>query len=91
MVNKIRCSHILLKKQSEAITILEQIKKGEKFGKLARSKSLCSSKKKDGNLGYITRGKTVKEFENIAFILEVGQISEPVRTQHGYHIIKRLE
>ncbi len=91
MANKIRCSHILLKKQSEALNILLQIKKGEKFGKLARSNSLCSSKRKDGNLGYVTRGKMVKEFENAAFKLEVGQISEPVRTQHGYHIIKRLE
>ena len=49
MANKIRCSHILLKKQSEALNILLQIKKGEKFGKLARCNSLCCSKRKDGN------------------------------------------
>jgi foldase protein PrsA len=41
-------------------------------------------------LGYFGRGKMVKEFENAAFSLEVGKISEPIKTQYGYHIIKRL-
>jgi parvulin-like peptidyl-prolyl isomerase len=41
-------------------------------------------------LGYFGRGKMVKEFENAAFNLQAGQISEPVKTQYGYHIIKRL-
>jgi foldase protein PrsA len=72
--------------------MLERIKKGEKFGKLAREFSLDSgSAKRDGNLGYFGRGKMVKEFENTAFNLQVGQISEPVKTQYGYHIIKRIQ
>ena len=92
MSNKIKCSHILVAKQSEALDILEKIKTGQKFGKLAKEFSTDKgSGKKDGNLGYVTRGKMVKEFENAAFKLAVGQISEPIRTQHGYHIIKRLE
>ena len=91
MSNKIKCSHILVQKQSEALDMLERIKKGEKFGKLAREFSLDSgSAKRDGNLGYFGRGKMVKEFENTAFNLHVGQISEPVKTQYGYHIIKRI-
>jgi len=91
MSNKIKCSHILVQKQSEALDVLERIKKGEKFGKLAREVSLDSgSAKRDGNLGYFGRGKMVKEFENTAFNLQVGQISEPIKTQFGYHIIKRL-
>ena len=91
MANNIKCSHILVKKQSEAIAILDRIRQGEKFGKLARELSIDSgSAKRDGNLGYFGRGKMVKEFEAAAFNLEVGKISEPVKTQYGYHIIKRL-
>jgi len=91
LANKIKCSHILVQKQSEAIAILDKIRQGEKFGKLARELSIDSgSAKRDGNLGYFSRGKMVKEFETAAFNLEVGKISEPVKTQYGYHIIKRL-
>ena len=91
MTNKIKCSHILVKKQSEAIEILDKIKNGEKFGKMARQFSTDSgSAKRDGSLGYFSRGKMVKEFENAAFALQAGQISEPIKTQYGYHIIKRL-
>ena len=91
MANKIKCSHILVEKQSQAIAILDRIKQGEKFGKLAKELSIDSgSAKRDGNLGYFGRGKMVKEFETVAFSLEVGKISEPVKTQYGYHIIKRL-
>ena len=91
MGNKIKCSHILVQKQSEAIAILDQIKNGEKFGKLARELSSdTGSAKRDGYLGFFGRGKMVKEFETAAFNLQVGQISEPIKTQYGYHIIKRL-
>ena len=91
MANKIKCSHILVKKQGEAIEILDKIKNGEKFGKMARQFSTDSgSAKRDGSLGYFGRGKMVKEFENAAFALQTGEISEPIKTQYGYHIIKRL-
>ena len=80
-----------MQKQSEALAVLERIKNGEKFGKLAKELSIDSgSAKRDGNLGYFGRGKMVKEFENAAFNLQAGQISEPVKTQYGYHIIKRI-
>ena len=91
MTNKIKCSHILVPKQSQALEILERIKKGEKFGKLAKENSIDSgSAKKDGNLGYFTKGMMVKPFEETAFKLQVGEISNPVKTEFGYHIIKRL-
>ena len=91
MANKIKCSHILVEKQSMAIEILDKIKNGEKFGKMARQFSTDSgSAKRDGSLGYFGRGKMVKEFENAAFALQTGEISEPIKTQYGYHIIKRL-
>ncbi len=90
MANKIQCAHILVEKQSQALGIMERIKKGEKFGKLAKELSLCPSKKREGNLGYFGRGQMVKEFEKTAFNLQVGKISEPVKTKFGYHIIKRI-
>ncbi len=91
MGNKIKCSHILVKKQSESLAILEKLKNGEKFGKLAREFSIDSgSAKRDGSLGYFGRGKMVKPFEEVAFKLEIGAVSEPVKSEFGYHIIKRL-
>lgn len=91
MVDKIKCSHILVNKQSEALSILERIKKGEKFGKLAKEMSIDSgSAKRDGSLGYFGRGMMVKPFEEAAFKLQIGAISEPVKSEFGYHIIKRL-
>ena len=90
-MEKIKCSHILVKKQKEALEILERIKNGEKFGKLAKEFSIDSgSAKRDGSLGYFTHGKMVKPFEQAAFKLQVGQISEPVKSEFGYHIIKRF-
>ena len=89
MANKIKCSHILVKKQSEALAIQERLKQGEKFGKLAKELSIDpGSAKRDGNLGYFGRGAMVKPFEEEAFSLEVGKISDVVETQFGYHIIK---
>ncbi len=91
MPNKIKCSHILVKKQSEALAILERLKNGEKFGRLARELSIDSgSAKRDGSLGYFGKGMMVKPFEDAAFKLESGNISEPVKSEFGYHIIKRL-
>ncbi|MFZ8937630.1 MAG: peptidylprolyl isomerase, partial [Nitrosopumilaceae archaeon] len=82
---------ILVAKQSESIAILARIKAGEKFGKLAKELSTdTGSAKKDGNLGYFTKGKMVKPFEDAAFKLQVGEISDPVKSEFGYHIIKRL-
>ncbi|MHA7647105.1 peptidylprolyl isomerase [Nitrosopumilus sp. S4] len=91
MSNKIKCSHILVAKQSEALAILERIKNGEKFGNLAKELSTdTGSGKKEGNLGYFTKGMMVKPFEEAAFKLQVGQISEPIKSEFGYHIIKRF-
>ena len=89
MSNKIKCSHILVEKQSQALQLLEEIKKGKKFGSVAREISTCPSRKKDGDLGYFTKGMMVKEFEDVAFKLQIGEISDPVKTKFGYHIIKR--
>ncbi len=91
MSNKIKCSHILVAKQSESLAIIERLKNGEKFGRLAKELSIDSgSGKTDGNLGYFTKGMMVKPFEEVAFKLQIGEISDPIKTEFGYHIIKRL-
>jgi foldase protein PrsA len=92
MSNKIKCSHILVQKQSEALAVLERLKKGESFANVARELSIDKgSGKSGGDLGFFGRGAMVRPFEEAAFKLEKGQLSEPVRTEFGYHIIKRLE
>jgi len=91
MADKIRCAHILVAKFSEAQEILDRLKKEESFAKLAQERSLDGSRKRGGDLGYFGRGMMVKEFEKAAFALQKGQISEVVKTQFGYHIIKRLD
>lgn len=90
MVNKIHCAHILVKTQREANIVLERLKKGEAFGKIAKEVSLCPSKKRGGDLGIFGRGKMIKEFETAAFALQKRQISPIVKTKFGYHIIRRL-
>ncbi len=88
---KVHCCHILVKTLTEANTAKARLDKGEKFADVAKQVSLCPSGKKGGDLGTFTRGKMVKEFEKAAFELQKGQVSGPVKTQFGYHIIKRLE
>ncbi len=89
MSDKIRCSHILVEKMSTAQEVLEKLKKGESFAKLAEQYSIDGSRKRGGDLGYFSRGQMVKPFEDAAFKLEVGQVSDIVKTQFGYHVIKR--
>ena len=91
MPNKVHCAHILVKTEKEVNQVLERIKKGEKFSAIAKDISICPSKKRGGDLGTFGRAQMVKDFENAAFALEKGQISGIVKTQFGYHIIKRLE
>lgn len=89
MVSKIRASHILVEKHSQALRVLEELKNGADFKDLARKYSQCPSKKRGGDLGFFGQGQMVKEFERAAFALKVGEVSQPVKTQFGYHIIKR--
>lgn len=87
---KIRASHILVDKHSQALALITRIAEGEDFGQIAKQYSSCSSKKRGGDLGWFTKGQMVPEFERAAFALSVGAMTrEPVKTQFGYHIIKR--
>jgi peptidyl-prolyl cis-trans isomerase C len=87
--SQIRASHILVKTEDEANKVLERLKKGEKFETLARELSLDkASAKHGGDVGFFGRGQMVPEFERAAAGLKVGEVSGPVKTQFGYHIIK---
>ena len=91
MADKIKCSHILVKKQSEAIAIVGRLNKGEGFANLAKELSIDKgSAKRGGDLGLFGRGMMVKGFEEAAFKLKKGELTQdPVKTEFGYHIIKR--
>ena len=76
------------KAKEKAHELLEEIKQGADFDKLAAENSKCPSAKDGGDLGFFGRGQMAEEFEQAAFGLEVGQISDIVETQFGFHIIK---
>jgi parvulin-like peptidyl-prolyl isomerase len=78
-----------VKTEKEAQVVLDRLSKGEKFSNIAKEVSRDpGSGKRGGDLGWFTRGK---EFEQVSFALQKGQTSPIVRTQFGYHIIRRLE
>ena len=84
----VKASHILVQSEAKANLLKNMLDEGEDFAYLARQYSQCPSKSMGGDLGYFKRGQMVKEFETAAFNLPVGEISNPVQTQFGWHIIK---
>ncbi len=86
---EVRASHVLVETEEDANKIYERIQKGENFSALAKEFSKdTGSAKKGGDLGFFGRGKMVPEFERVAFSLKVGEVSKPVSTRFGFHIIK---
>ena len=88
-MSKVRASHILVASLNEAVELHSQISTGEDFHQLAQQHSKCPSGRNGGDLGEFSRGMMVKPFEDAAFALNVGSVSDPVQTQFGYHLIKR--
>jgi foldase protein PrsA len=85
----VTASHILVKTEAEANQVEQRLKKGEDFAKVAKEVSIDpGSKNKGGDLGTFTKGQMDPDFEKAAFALKPGQISAPVHTQYGWHIIK---
>ncbi|GAM08154.1 foldase protein PrsA [Geobacter sp. OR-1] len=97
---QVKASHILIgvdpkadaetrKKAKEKIdNILKEVKAGKDFAELAKANSTCPSSAKGGDLGTFGKGQMVKPFEDAAFALKTGEVSDVVETQFGYHIIK---
>ncbi len=85
---EVRARHILVKTEQEAKDIVAQLKAGADFNELAKKSSDGPSSHTGGDLGYFSRGQMVKAFEDAAFALEPGQISEPVQSEFGWHVLK---
>jgi peptidyl-prolyl cis-trans isomerase C len=88
---QVRAKHILVDSLNTAVTLREKINLGEDFGALAKLHSKCPSGANGGDLGMFSRGQMVKPFEDVAFGSDVGQVSGPVQTQFGYHLIQRTQ
>jgi peptidyl-prolyl cis-trans isomerase C len=86
---EVHARHILLKTEDEAKAVLADLKKGGDFEKLAKEKSTDpSAKTNGGDLGYFGKGQMVPEFADAAFKLNKGDLSEPVKSQFGWHVIR---
>jgi len=85
---EVHARHILVATEDEAKAIEAELKKGADFATLAKQKSKDPGAAEGGDLGYFTKDQMVPEFAEVAFKLDKGQISDPVKTQFGWHIIK---
>lgn len=87
----VSAKHILVESEEKAQEVLNKIKEGMTFEDAAKEFSSCPSNAQGGDLGRFGKGQMVPEFEEAAFNLEIGKVSEPVKTQFGYHLIKVSE
>jgi peptidyl-prolyl cis-trans isomerase C len=85
---RVRARHILVASEKEAKAVLEKLGKGEKFEALAKQFSLDGSKDYGGDLGYFSSPEMVPAFSKAAFELKKGEISPPIKTDFGWHVIK---
>src|SRR6201996_8337538 len=85
---EVHARHILVETEDEAKAVEDELKKGADFAELAKKKSKDPGASDGGDLGFFTKDQMVPEFSNVAFSLEPGKISDPVKTQFGWHIIK---
>ena len=87
-LEEFNASHILVESEKEALNILNSLKAGSDFSKLAQEKSTGPSGPNGGQLGWFGPGQMVPEFEAAVLVLEIGGISQPVKTQFGWHLVK---
>ncbi|MCD0423780.1 peptidylprolyl isomerase [Rubrivivax sp. JA1024] len=85
---EVHARHILVETEDEAKAVEAELKKGADFAELAKTKSKDPGASDGGDLGFFTKDQMVPEFSAAAFALEPGKISEPIKTQFGWHIIK---
>jgi len=89
---QVKASHILVEDEATAKEVKEKLDKGEDFAMLAKEYSTdTTTKDNGGDLGFFAEGEMVAEFDEVAFALAVNEISDPVKTDYGYHIIKVVE
>src|SRR5436305_3875721 len=85
---EVRARHILVETEDEAKAVEDELKKGADFAELAKKKSKDPGASDGGDLGFFTKDQMVPEFSAVAFSLEPGKISDPVKSQFGWHVIK---
>ncbi len=85
---KATARHILVETEKECLSLIDQIKSGDDFGKLAKLHSKCPSGASGGDLGEFGPGMMVPEFDKVVFKEEVGTPHGPVKTDFGYHIVE---
>jgi peptidyl-prolyl cis-trans isomerase C len=90
-MSKIMAKHILVEQAYEAEDLIKKMQEGEEFSTLAMKFSKCPSGQSGGDLGEFGKGQMVKSFEDAAFALDVNEVSGPVQTQFGYHLIQRTK
>ncbi|OGI00737.1 MAG: peptidylprolyl isomerase [Candidatus Melainabacteria bacterium GWF2_37_15] len=86
-LTEVRASHLLVKTKEEVEKLRTDIINGKDFAEVAKEVSLCPSGQQGGDLGYFGKGQMVPEFEKAAFSLPVGEVSEPIKTQFGWHLL----
>lgn len=85
-----RARHILLSDEEDALEILAMLKSGSDFANLAKEYSDCESACSGGDLGKFRTGAMVAEFERALYQMQEGEVSRPIKTKFGYHIIQKL-
>jgi len=85
---EVHARHILVESEDEAKAVKEELNKGADFAELAKKKSKDPGASDGGDLGFFTKDQMVPEFSAVAFVLEPGKVSDPVKSQFGWHIIK---
>ena len=85
---KASARHILVNSEEECSSLKQQITDGADFAALAKEHSLCPSGQQGGELGEFEPGQMVKEFDEVVFSADVGQVQGPVQTQFGYHLVE---
>lgn len=88
---KLKARHILVKHEFEARDLIRKLADGKSFETLAQDFSLCSTATRGGNLGEFSSGQMVESFERALLKLKPGEVSGVVKTQFGFHLIKREE
>ena len=88
---KAHVRHILVETHEAADDLARRLSAGEDFAELARQHSQCPSAEQGGDLGELSPGENVREFDNVVFFSEVGRVHGPVKSPLGYHLIEILD
>ena len=83
--------HILVEKEDDCTNLKQQIVDGADFAALAREHSKCPSGQQGGDLGEFSPGQMVREFDDVVFSADIGEVQGPVKTQFGYHLLEVLK